>query len=265
MRTMPLLCLLVAATLLASLLPPAAAATASTERATLHASFSPDRLGASTTISFSLRLSTSEGTAPPPLTVMDLRMPAGIGYATTNLGLALCQPSTLLANGLAGCPPDSRLGYGSALVEVPFGTGSGQEIPQIQLLAAPSSNGNTGVMFYATGLYPITAQLSFLGEILPDNGRFGSQLDTNVPLVSSVPGGADVSIVAVSTTIGPKNLTYYRDVRGKRVAFTPRGVAVPVRCPRGGFPFAAEFTFQDGSDASAETTVPCPPAHRRHR
>lgn len=236
----------------------ATGAQAATDQAALHASFIPDRLGASTTIAFSFDLSTAEGVAPPPLTGMDLHMPAGIGYATTELGLALCTRQILLASGPAGCPPDSRLGYGSARVEVPFGTGAGHEIPQVQAVAEPSSTGNLAVLFYANGLYPVSAQLAFAGEVLPDHGRYGTRLSTQVPLVSSVPGGPDVSIVHVQATIGPSHLTYYRHRHGRLEAFRPRGVAVPTHCPKGGFPFAADFTFQDGSSTSATTTVPCP-------
>ena len=239
-----------------------ASALAASERATLSASFAPDRLGTPTTITFGFHLATSEGTAPPPLTGLDLKMPAGMNYTTTTLGLAICQPAALAAKGLAGCSPNSRLGYGSAYVEVPFGTGSGHEIPEIQALSGPSPKGNLTVLFYANGLYPISAQLAFSGEVLPDTGRFGSQLATAVPLVTSVPGGPDVSIVSVTSTIGPSHLTYYKHVHGRLVPFQPRGVAVPERCPRGGFPFAAEFAFQDGSHTSAQTAVACPPRHR---
>jgi hypothetical protein len=237
-------------------------ALAASEHATLHASFSPDRLGVPTTITFGFHLATSEGAAPPPLTGLDLRMPAGMNYTTTTLGLAICQPAALQAKGLAGCPPNSRLGYGSALVEVPFGTGAGHEIPEIQALSGPSPNGNLTVLFYANGLYPVSAQLTFSGEVLPDSGPFGSQLQTNVPLVTSVPGGPDVSIVSVTSTIGPSHLTYYKHLHGRLVPFQPRGVSVPERCPRRGFPFAASFTFQDGGHTNAQTTVPCPPHHR---
>jgi len=240
-----------------------ATAGAVSERAALHASFSPDRLGAPTTITFGFHLESEEGLAPAPLTGLDLQMPAGMNYTTTTLGLAICQPASLLARGLAGCPSNSRLGYGSALVEVPFGTGAGHEIPEIQAVAGPSPNGNLVVLFYANGLFPVAAQLTFSGEVLPDSGHFGSQLSTTVPLVTSVPGGPDVSIVSVQSTIGPSHLTYYKHVHGRLVSFHPRGVSVPERCPHGGFPFAAEFTFQDQTRASATTTVPCPPA--RHR
>ena len=82
-----------------------------------------------------------------------------------------------------------------------------------------------------------------------------------MPLVTSVPGGPDVSIVNVQATIGPSHLTYYRTVHGRPVPFKPRGVAVPERCPHGGFPFAAQFTFADASRTSASTTVPCPRPH----
>jgi len=249
------------ALLVCSLTAPAAQAVS--ELASLHASFSPNRLGAPTTITFGFHLQTVEGQAPPPLTALDLRMPAGMNYTTTTLGLSICEPASLLAKGLAGCPPNSRLGYGSALVEVPFGVGAGHEIPEVQAVAGPSRAGNLVVLFYANGLFPVSAQLTFAGEVLPDSGAFGSQLQANVPLVASVPGGPDVSIVSVQSTIGPAHLTYYKHVRGRRVAFHPRGVAVPERCPHGGFPFAASFAFQDGSETTASTSVPCPARLRR--
>jgi hypothetical protein len=239
------------------------AASAATERATLHASFTPNRLGASTTISFTFHVETVEGLAPSPMTSLDLRMPAGINYTSTTLGLAICRPEALLAGGLAGCSPNSRLGFGSALVEVPFGVGSGTEIPEIQAVMGPPRNGNIVVLFYANGLWPVYAQLVFTGEVLPDSGRFGSQLATTVPPVQSVPGGSDVSIVSAQTTIGPNHLTYYRHRHGRLVRFHPIGVSVPERCPRGGFPFSAEFGFQDGSRTSASTAVPCPPRRPR--
>jgi hypothetical protein len=240
-----------------------APAAAVTERATLHASFSPNRLGTPTTIGFGFDVSTAEGLAPPPLSDIDLHIPAGMDFTQTTLGLAICNPVSLQAHGLAGCPPNSRLGYGSASVEVPFGTGSGHELPEIQALMGPPHNNNMVVLFYANGQTPVFAQLVFKGEVLPASGAFGSQLATSVPPIPSVPNGPNVSIVSVNATIGPSHLTYYKHRHGHLVAFHPRGVSIPERCPRGGFPFSADFTFQDGSTTSASTTVPCPPRRRR--
>jgi hypothetical protein len=252
---------MIAAALVCGCVPAAAGAT---ETATLQASFSPDRLGASTTIAFGFHLSTTEGVAPPPLASIDLHMPAGMNYTSTTLGLAICQPERLKEKGLAGCPADSRLGSGSAIVEVPFGTGTGHELPEIQaLMGPPSSKSNLVVLFYANGQTPVFAQLVFRGELLPATGIFGSQLTTVVPPIASVPGGADVSIISVQSTIGPSHLTYTKHVHGRLVHFHPVGIAVPERCPAGGFPFSGEFGFQDGTTVSASTTIPCPPRHRR--
>ncbi len=258
--------LMVVAALLVGGCVGAPTAGAITENATLQASFTPDRLGASTTIGFGFHLSTSNGLAPPPLANIDLHMPAGMNYTATTLGLAICQPEALEKHGIGGCPANSRLGSGSAFVEVPFGTSSGQEIPEIQaLMGPPSNNSNIVVLFYANGQTPVFAQLVFRGELLPSTGRFGSQLNTVVPAISSVPNGPDVSIVSVQSTIGPAHLTYYKKVHGRTVPFHPVGIAVPERCPSGGFPFTANFVFQDGSTAEAVTTVPCPPARHRHK
>jgi hypothetical protein len=252
------------AALLACACLPATAAAKASEKATLSASFTPDRLGASTTVGFSFTIATTDGLAPPPLNSIDLHMPAGMNYAATTLGLAICQPEVLAKEGLAGCPANSRLGFGSAFVEVPFGNGSGTELPEIQAVMGPSHNGNIVVLFYANGKTPISAQLVFKGEVQPASGAFGSQLTTLVPPIESVPGGNNVAIISIKATIGPEDLTYEKHVHGKLVHFKPTGIGVPERCPRGGFPFSASFTFEDGSATSTSTKVPCP-AHSARR
>lgn len=236
------------------------------ETVTLHTSFSPDRLGASTTIGFGFTIGSTTGGLPSPLTHVSLRMPKGMNYLSTTLGLETCKPENLVKNGLKGCSPNSRLGFGSAYVEVPFGTQSGQEIPEVQaLMGPPSREGNIVVLFYANGLAPVYAQIVFSGELLPGEGPFGSNLSTNIPEIKSVTNGPPVSIINVSSTIGPSHLTYYKRVHGKLVGYRPQGVSLPLSCPKGGFQFNAEFKFLDGSEVPAKSVVPCPKAGRKHR
>jgi len=239
----------------ASALPAAADAA---ETVVLHTSFSPDRLGASTTIGFGFDIANTDGGPPSPLQGVSLRLPAGINYLSTTLGLAICQPAALLAHGLAGCSPNSRLGFGSAYVEVPFGQTSAYEIPDIQALMGPPHDGNIVVLFYANGREPVYAQIVFAGELIAGSETLSGSLDAAVPLIPSIAGGSPVSIVSVRTTIGPAGLTYYEHVHGRTVSFHPTGVSLPLRCPRGGFSFAASFAFQDGTSAQATSTVPCP-------
>ncbi len=236
------------------------------ETVSLHSSFTPDRLGAPTTIEFGFTISSTTGGLPSPLTHLNLRMPKGMNYITTSLGTAECQPAALIEKGLSGCPPDSRIGFGSAFVEVPFGQGSGREIPEIDALMGPPHNGNSVVLFYANGLAPVYAQIVFQGELLSGGGAFGESLDAGIPLIPSVTNGPPVSIINVNSTIGPNHLVYYKTVHGKLVSYKPEGVSVPESCPRGGFPFSGEFGFLDGSKVVANSTVPCPPpTHRKKR
>jgi len=248
------------AALLACALAPASAIASPT--VTLHTSFTPNRLGASTTIGFGFDIAGPNGAVPPPLRTVSLKLPPGINYLTTTLGLAICQPAALLERGLAGCSPNSRLGFGSAYVEVPFGETSGHEIPDIQALMGPPRNGNIVVLFYADGREPVYAQLVFEGELIAGSQTLGGSLNAAVPLVPSVAAGPPVSIVKVRTTIGPAHLTYYEHVRGRTISFHPTGVSLPPRCPRGGFLFSAAFSFEDGSSAVASSTVPCPPPRK---
>jgi len=228
------------------------------ESVALHTSFSPERLGASTTIGFGFDVQNPEGGLPSPLRGVSLKLPAGINYLSTTLGLAICTPGALLAHGVAGCPPNSRLGFGSAYVEVPFGQDSGHEVPRIDALMGPPHEGNIVVLFYADGREPVYAQIVFAGELIAGSQTFGGSLNASLPLIPSVTAGPPVSIIRVRTTIGPAHLTYYRRVHGRRVSFHPIGVSLPARCPRAGFRFSAQFSFEDGTSALATSTVPCP-------
>jgi len=103
----------------------------------------------------------------------------------------------------------------------------------------------------ATGLSPVIARVVMPSLLL------AGDLKLTVPLVESLPGAPDVSVVQAHVTLGG-HLTYYERRHGKTVAYHPRGVVLPRRCPRGGFRFSATFSFLDGTQAEARRTVACP-------
>jgi hypothetical protein len=236
------------------------------ETATLYTSFSPDRPGASTTVTFGFVIHSPRGQVPSQLRNLDLHLPAGIGIARNTLGQAICEPAYLYVSGPNGCPENSRLGFGSATAEVPYGPEVVSEDAHVYAYRGESQDEHTTVLFFAEGWEPVFADLVFPGHLLEDTGLFSGQIDTEVPIVPSLPGGADVSVVRLESSFGPAGLTYHRKVGPREIAFTPRGVTVPLHCPRGGYPFAADFTFQDATHLTARATVPCPgrAAHRRH-
>jgi hypothetical protein len=225
----------------------------------LAVALTPERLGAGTTIDFSFRIATPHGRVPPPLTAIDLLYPANIGLITSGLGIQTCEPAALEALGPEGCSPDSLMGYGSALVEIPAGPEIIQETGRITTWMGPIQNGHLGLLFYAEGNEPVYAQLIFTSSVLAAPAPYGGRLDTNIPVIAGLPDASNPAVVQMSSTIGPMHITYYERSHGKTIAYHPDGVRLPHTCPHGGFPFAATFAFLDGSHTSAHTTVPCPP------
>lgn len=224
----------------------------------LRASFTPERLGHGTTVRMGFHVAVAAGGTPSAPVEVQLLLPAGLGIATSDLGLETCTLAKLTLQGPAGCPPDSLMGHGSALAEVPFGSSFVVERARVLIFSAPLREGRSELLMVAVGEFPVLADLVFPSLVLPARAPFGGLIDTTLPLVPSVPEGPDVALVELQTTIGPAGITYYETIKGRRVAFRPRGILLPARCPRGGFPFAVRLSFQDGSAAGARTAVPCP-------
>lgn len=234
---------------------PAAQATPS---ASLHVAFAPERLGHSTTIELTLQIAAPAGQILAPLTQLDILYPATLGVDAGELGLASCPQTTLEVLGPAGCPPDSRMGSGSALAEIPIGLETLHETAQVAVLRAPEAEEHLALLLYATGTTPVFAQIAFPGLLLPAPAPYGARIHITVPLIPGLPGGPNVSLLRLYATLGPLGLTYYEHVHSKLVPYKPRGILLPRRCPHHGFAFNATFTFQDGSQAHAHAVVPCP-------
>jgi hypothetical protein len=218
--------------------------------AKMSAAFTPEHLGAPTTVSFAFHIAQG-GKAPPPLTGVELAYPHDLGLATSGLGLVACTPAVLEALGPAGCPADSQMGYGTAVVEIVFGPELVEEAVQLVLFAGPSPNGYLHVLAYARGRVPVQAALILVAELLP--GR----LAITVPPIASLPEAPYVSVAEMRLTLGG-HLTYYEMVKGHRIAYHPAGVGLPSTCPRGGFRFAATFILLDGEHVRSHAAVACP-------
>jgi hypothetical protein len=221
--------------------------------AQLHVSLSPKRLGASTTIFFSFSISDSTGGLLPALTVLDVRLPAGMSVNTA--GLAACSRRQL-AHGPSHCPANSRVGGGRVRVEVPLGNVVRREIAILSVFNSEVQGGRHTLLFYAIGRLPIATQLIFAGVMIPS--AEGLTIEAKIPLIPTLPEAPDAAIVEMSSTLGTLQFAYYRHVGRKRVRFRPSGSVLPRTCPAGGMPFAGGFSFNDASTASAQAIVACP-------
>jgi hypothetical protein len=233
------------------------------QSARLTAAFEPGRLGAPSTVFVAFRIVSTPPSAQVPITNVTLQLPEEMGIATSGLGLENCLAVRLDALGPEGCPANALMGRGAATAEIPIAGETVSETARVELFSAPVTEGHLGLLVYVSAESPVFAQLIFPASIIPAVSPFSEGIDTKVPLVPSLPGAPDVAVTRFHMTIGATrsgrgHFVYYRRRHGRRAAYEPSGLLLPPSCPRGGFPFQADFGFADGSSTTAKTTVACP-------
>jgi hypothetical protein len=190
-----------------------APAASASQSATLKVALTPERLGGRTTIAFDFRIIPHGQPLPSPLVAVSIFYPESIGIVTSGLGTETCAAIQLEV--LARCPPNSLLGYGTALVEVLFGPELISEEGRVTTWLAPTENGHLGLLLLAVGGTPVETEVTFTARLVEAPSPY-TQLAIKTPLIPSLPEGPDVSVVDMRSTIGPMNVTYYTWFRGKR-------------------------------------------------
>ncbi len=222
----------------------------------LTSSFSPDRLGARGALTFAVRYGDGEpdvvspmGRTSVPLAVRKLvvRFPAGMGLDIPNLNA--CTARRLRAHGARGCSAASRVGGGYAITKVHAGTQILSERIRLRAFVGPLHNGQSTLEILAQGYTPLGETLVFGGEMRFGRAPYGEELVLRVPPIHTLPAAPDAAPVLFSLTLG---------VSTHRLARSANTVIVPSHCPAGGFPFASESTYADGSVGRAAATVLCP-------
>jgi hypothetical protein len=235
------------------------AAAGATPTARFTARFEPNHLGASTTITLTLHIGVRRGEERQPLRSLDIEFPEHLGLASTTLGLVSCDQSTLLTSGPKACPANSRVGDGKIELQAPLGSELLHEDVGVSIFMGAAVDRHNVFEFYASGSNPIIADFLFEGTLLSTDAPFGSDMHTLAPSTELLPGGYPAAVVTIRLVIGPKDLTYYRTVHGRRVGYRPVGISVPESCPRRrhSFPFLARLAFVDGSYLDAPASIPC--------
>jgi hypothetical protein len=227
-----------------------AAPAISTTSATIAPSLSPNRLGAHAELTFRTDFAGGESGVPSPLRGAVLRFPAGMSVAIPSL--QACSAARLLRHGPSTCPARSEIGRGSASAEALAGSQLLRERVVMWAFVGPLQNSGPTVELLAQGRTPFDKRVVIAGRVLPDSPPYGERLVLSIPAIHTLSLEPDASLRTFSLTLGANQ---YRHRTRNRNA-----IVVPSSCPPGGFPFAAEFTYADGSRNSALTTAPCPPA-----
>jgi hypothetical protein len=210
-------------------------------------------LGAGTALEAEYEISGTEyGGFPPPLTGIAFYLPAGVVLHPQ--GFPTCPPKTLEPSGRGpkGCPPGSRAGPpGEATGYVAFGSEVVPETASIESFYAPGG----GLEFFTFGHSPVLLEILSKGRYVPAGGLFDERLESEIPLVETVPGAQDASVKSIRVEVGSAIRLHGRPVFYGRL---------PRACPASGFlPVRTEVHFAGlGGLAPQTVTVeykaPCP-------
>lgn len=233
------------------------------ETATLNAGIRPIAHTGTAEVHTAITIgATTSGALPSPLVDMVTQLPPEMYLAASSLGMAICRPEMLTKVGPAGCPRSAILGRGEAETEAMFGGELVTEHANLTTVMGPPLDRHTRLLDYAAGYSPVSGDSISTSTVAERTGPFGSELNTAIPLVISVPDTPPTSIVSLTYTIDPPNLRYSRWRHGKLDYYRPRGMSIPARCPVGGYRFMARLTFLDKSTVTALSQVPCIDVHR---
>jgi hypothetical protein len=214
----------------------------------IHPSFLPERLGASTSLTVSMRLLGGEHGVPPPLSGMVVHLPAGLDLNLSGVGI--CPQPQLRRRGAGGCPANSLLGRGSAVLKVHAGSQTLPEPSTIAVFRGADRASTPTFLIYGHGDSPLDESTISTAVLAPDSPPYGSKLTISIPRIPTLMLEPDASFSSMSLTIG--------NVKARPQAHAAGTISIPRSCPAGGFPFAVDVTFAEGSTAGARASLPCP-------
>jgi hypothetical protein len=214
--------------------------------ATIRPSFSPDRLGARAAFTFAVSFSGGSLGVPSPVRRAVVHFPPGLALDIPKL--RSCSKARLQARGAAGCPARAEIGVGHALADVHVGSVVEREEAEVASFVGPPQGANPTIEILGQGYSPLEERVVITATALPDNPPYGEKLVMSVPPIPTLPLEPNASTVSFSLTVGGKRFRRHN----------PNTVLLPSSCPAGGFPFAAEFGYEDGSTSTATAKVPCP-------
>jgi hypothetical protein len=225
--------------------PPSAPAQAETSAASTP-SFSPDRLGARGALTLTIDY-TGEFGLPSPVRTSVVKLPAGLGLDIPSL--RSCSAARLRTHGASSCPAQSQIGSGQALLEGDAGSQLISESVRLWIFLGPLHGFQPTFLVLAEGYTPLEERIVLSGTVMAATAPYGEELAISVPEIPTLPLEPDASVATLTLTVG---------TRARRLTHDANAVVVPGSCPAGGFPFATESSYADGSVSTDLTTAACP-------
>ncbi|MDO8209193.1 hypothetical protein [Conexibacter sp. CPCC 206217] len=206
----------------------------------LRVTISPAKSGTSrapkaASIGVTIQSPTSE-----PATTETVSVSFGKGVEFNNRAFPTCSLQTINANrSLSKCPRGSIVGKGTARA---IGFLNGTRVPETLRVTAVNSPGNT-LQLYVAGTNPLPIAAPITGRLVKASGKYGYKLNVRLPqdLQEVIPGTAWAPLVYFHVDV-KATTTVRRGGKSTKVPYVQT-----VKCPSGGWPFEAAFTFDQAA------------------
>lgn len=228
------------------------------------------RLGGRAAITVGMRVDIAR--LRSPVTDLQILTPRGLDVAGSGLGVATCQrpaaetTSVIVPNDdEVQCPRNSLLGSGTATAALLFPDDGHRPIlgsADLRLFAGATQGDRPGLVLLVTTISPVTAQLSYRGELFTARRPYGLALRLRVPKIPQALFGIplDIALSRMDVLLGGPEILYRASRHGRAAFYRPGGVVLPDRCPHSGrLRFRVVLEFLDGTSGRADAAVRCPP------
>jgi hypothetical protein len=168
-------------------------------------------------------------------TVVNLPKGTKLGYKD----FPTCNPANLERSGVRGCSKKSQVGKGTL-------TADGRPVVEAPVQGTVTAFNGTNRRYLLHVIPELSSPLVLVGKLS------GSKLTIPVPAVPTLPGQPNATLTKFQVNTGG---TVTKRKRGKRKKINY--LQNPSRCPRGGFEWKFDFTYENGEKLSPIDKVPC--------
>lgn len=174
-----------------------------------------------------------------PATTKTVDVFFGKGVRFNNRAFPTCSLRVINASrSLSKCPKGSIVGRGRARA---IGFLSGQPVPEALKVTAVNSPGDT-LQLFVEGSNPLQIAAPITGKLTKASGRYGYKLAVRLPQdLREVLDGVFAPLVFFNVKVRAQT-TVTSGGRSTRVNYVET-----TRCPSGGWPFKADFTFDQAA------------------
>lgn len=194
---------------------------------------------------------------PEPAATESVKVLFGKGIRFNNRSFPTCSLKAIKSSkSIARCPKGSIVGKGSARA-IGF-PGGGTELPESLSVTAINSTGNS-LLLWVVGTAPLPVADALVGKLGKASGKYAHRLDVTIPkaLREVIPG---IYAPLVSFKVNVKATTTVKKGKGKKAKKVKVPYVETTRCPSGGWPFQADFTFDQAAPFTADPLTAVSPA-----